>query len=161
MGKTFSEQVSKYSIENAHMVYSKFVSEAYYIRSCEKDYNKGKVESNKLRIDFASYGVTCDKLATCIGGYKKKIQCEIVAKPCAVEEPTVECNTICHHEHIQSVASKVWIIEHPLNFNPNVTTVALINGVEIEIKGIVTYVEDKKKVKVEFSQAVAGKAYLS
>lgn len=61
------------------------------------------------------------------------------------------------YSYHQSVASATWTINHNLAFVPNVTTV---NESGTEIIGVVTTLNSTTAV-IEFSDAVAGYAYLS
>jgi hypothetical protein len=61
------------------------------------------------------------------------------------------------YSYHQSAASTIWTITHNLGFVPNVTTV---NEAGTEIIGVVTTLNSAVAV-VEFSDAVAGYAYLS
>lgn len=162
MAKTFEEQIHMYGVEMAHMVYSKYVVDAYAIQACSTDYNRALMDSKKLRMDFAMNGTACDKLSVCVPSYSKnKINCYPVCKPVETTEPTVESDKVCHQLFIQSTPSTTWTISLELDFMPNVTTVAMIGGSEVEIKGAVSYDESNKKIIIEFSSAVAGKAFLS
>ena len=57
----------------------------------------------------------------------------------------------------QTTPSSIWTLVHGLGFNPNITTT---DEVGQEILGIVTYL-DSNTIKVEFTNPVAGYAYLS
>lgn len=61
------------------------------------------------------------------------------------------------YEHIQSVASNIWNIEHNLGFNPNVY---VINEEGIEVEGVITIINNNE-MRIEFSSPTKGKAYLS
>ncbi len=165
MAKTFEEQIHIYSSRMAHMVYSKYVSESYFIQSCSNDYDPAKVESDKLRVSLATYGVECDKLVSCTSVYEeKKLNCYPICTPVDDDEDEVDTdNKICHQLFTQSIPSATWTIDIDpnLDFMPNVTTVTTISGLEVEIKGAVSYDETNRKVIVEFTHAFAGKAYLS
>lgn len=59
--------------------------------------------------------------------------------------------------HTQGAASSEWIIEHNMNKYPSVT---VVDSAETVVYGSITYI-DKNNVKVEFSAAFSGKAYLN
>lgn len=63
-----------------------------------------------------------------------------------------------HYTHNQDAASEIWVINHSLGKFPSVTTIETTNN-EV-IKGKVTY-NNINEVKVEFSIAVTGIAYLN
>lgn len=58
---------------------------------------------------------------------------------------------------VQQEAAEVWIIQHNLNFTPNVFTE---DEEGVDIQGVISIV-DANTLHVTFSSAVAGKAYLS
>lgn len=62
-----------------------------------------------------------------------------------------------HFLFVQSIASDVWKIKHDLNKYPSVTVVDSANSVVI---GDVTYI-DENNVRLTFSGAFSGKAYLN
>ena len=71
--------------------------------------------------------------------------------------PAINYNTNMGFEFVQSTPSTVWIITHNMGMNPNVRTEDLSGG---DIVGIIDYI-DNNRVKIYFSVAIAGKAYLS
>lgn len=62
-----------------------------------------------------------------------------------------------HFLFVQSIASDVWEIKHDLNKYPSVTTVDSADSIVI---GDVTYI-DENNVRLTFSGAFSGKAYLN
>lgn len=62
-----------------------------------------------------------------------------------------------HFLFVQSIASDVWEIKHDLNKYPSVTAVDSADSVVI---GDVTYI-DENNVRLTFSGAFSGKAYLN
>lgn len=62
-----------------------------------------------------------------------------------------------HFLFVQSIASDVWEIKHDLNKYPSVTVVDSADSVVI---GDVTYI-DENNVRLTFSGAFSGKAYLN
>ena len=159
---SFEGQKSRVAIDMALMVYDKYASESYFIRSCDTDYNVDSMELKKLKYDFASYGISCDKLVSCTRTYSSnRYTCVPRCKPCETDD-TVDTCKICNDMWIQDTPSTVWNVVHILDFRPNVTTVMTVGGEEVEIKGVVEYdPNDVTKLTITFSQAVAGKAYLS
>jgi len=61
------------------------------------------------------------------------------------------------HTHTQNIASATWTITHSLGGKPSVTVVDSANSVVV---GEVTYV-DNETVRIEFSGAFSGYAYLT
>lgn len=61
------------------------------------------------------------------------------------------------YTHIQSVASALWTITHPLSYHPTVTVVDSSGRV---VEGGVTYLSNNT-VQVEFSAGFSGIAYLT
>lgn len=62
-----------------------------------------------------------------------------------------------HFLFVQSIASDIWEIKHDLNKYPSVTVVDSANSVVI---GDVVYI-DENNVRLTFSGAFSGKAYLN
>lgn len=62
-----------------------------------------------------------------------------------------------NYVHNQSVAAATWLIDHNLNFYPNVT---VVDSSGDQVEGTVTYTT-LNQVRVMFSAAFAGLAYLS
>lgn len=62
-----------------------------------------------------------------------------------------------HFLFVQSIASDIWEIKHDLNKYPSVTVVDSANSVVI---GDVAYI-DENNVRLTFSGAFSGKAYLN
>lgn len=62
-----------------------------------------------------------------------------------------------HFLFVQAIASDVWEIKHDLNKYPSVTVVDSADSVVI---GDVTYI-DENNVRLTFSDAFSGKAYLN
>lgn len=84
-----------------------------------------------------------------------------------IEESKDECCVVNNYtynvtsgayEFVQPTPAMVWLIVHPLGFNPSVVTV---NGAGDEIVGEITYPSDNISVRVTFNTPVSGKAYLS
>ena len=68
----------------------------------------------------------------------------------------VNARPVAYH-HIQNVASNVWLINHNLMFYPNITTLDSAGSVcEGEIEHM-----SKTQLKITFSAAFSGQAYLS
>jgi hypothetical protein len=68
----------------------------------------------------------------------------------------VNARPVAYH-HVQNVASNVWLINHKLMFYPNLTTLDSAGSVcEGEIEHM-----SKDQVKITFSAAFSGQAYLS
>lgn len=61
------------------------------------------------------------------------------------------------YQHVQNVATNIWNIPHYLGFYPNITVVDSAGTV---LEGDLEYV-DVNNVKVTFSAAFSGNAYLS
>jgi hypothetical protein len=61
------------------------------------------------------------------------------------------------HVHTQNSPSSSWVIQHNLEFFPNVT---VVDSGETQVEGNVIY-NNINRVTIEFSTAFAGKAYLS
>jgi hypothetical protein len=61
------------------------------------------------------------------------------------------------YRHLQNVVSTTWIINHNLNFYPNVT---VYNTAGDQVEGLVTH-DNENKLTITFSSAVAGKAHIS
>lgn len=61
------------------------------------------------------------------------------------------------HLHVQNDPSTTWIIDHTLQFFPNVT---VVNSAGDQVEGSVIY-NNQNRVTIEFSTAFSGKAYLS
>jgi len=59
------------------------------------------------------------------------------------------------YTHIQTDASKNWVVTHRLGKHP---AISIVNGSGIEIFGLVKHLDDSV-VKIEFSTAMAGRAY--
>jgi len=62
------------------------------------------------------------------------------------------------YEHIQAVASSSWVINHNLNFRPNITVEEAITGDEI-MCGIIHH--SITQLELQFNTPRAGMAYLS
>ena len=60
------------------------------------------------------------------------------------------------YTHIQTSSSTVWVIEHDLQFTPNIIVVDL-DGIVIEGE----YDYGSGSITATFSQAITGAAYLS
>jgi len=71
--------------------------------------------------------------------------------------PAINYNSISSFEFLQATPSAVWTIIHNMGMKPNVRTEDLLGG---DIVGIVDYI-NVNSIKIYFSIAVAGKAYLS
>lgn len=71
--------------------------------------------------------------------------------------PLITVATSSKYEHVQSLASSIWVITHNLGFVPNVFS---INEDGIEIVGEVDPV-NTNTIRILFSDPVAGIAYLS
>jgi len=61
------------------------------------------------------------------------------------------------YHHPQPVPSDVWVINHHLNFNPNVT---VVDSAGTNVEGELQY-NDLNTVTLRFNAAFAGDAYLS
>lgn len=71
--------------------------------------------------------------------------------------PAITINQSTSYEHTQAVAAAMWDITHNLGMTPNVFTEDT-NGDDIE--GVLEVVNNNR-IKIYFTQPVAGKAYLS
>lgn len=71
--------------------------------------------------------------------------------------PSITINQNTSYVHTQATPATIWNIPHNLSMVPNVRTEDLLGQ---DIEGIVENV-DENNMKIYFSQAVAGKAYLS
>jgi len=60
-----------------------------------------------------------------------------------------------HYMHVQSDASKNWVVTHRLGKHP---AISIVNGSGIEIFGLIKHLDDSV-VKIEFATAMAGRAY--
>lgn len=60
-----------------------------------------------------------------------------------------------HYTHVQVDASRNWVVTHRLSKHP---AISIVNGSGIEIFGLVKYLDDSV-AKIEFSTAMAGRAY--
>jgi hypothetical protein len=59
--------------------------------------------------------------------------------------------------HIQNAVSNLWVINHNLNFYPNVT---IYDSGDSMVEGTVTHV-NAVSLTISFSDPISGKAYLS
>lgn len=62
-----------------------------------------------------------------------------------------------YYVHDQSIASAVWVIDHTLDYAPNVT---IVDSTGREVEGEVAYT-GPSQITVSFTAPFAGKAYLS
>lgn len=61
------------------------------------------------------------------------------------------------HVHTQNTPSNSWVVDHNLQYFPNVT---VVDSGETQVEGNVIY-NNINRVTIEFSTAFSGKAYLS
>ena len=71
--------------------------------------------------------------------------------------PSIVINQNSSFQFTQATPSTMWVIQHNMGMNPNVTTEDLAGN---DIQGIVEYV-DTNSLKIYFNQPAAGIAYLS
>ena len=166
MAKTFEEQTHSAATSMANMVYQKYMESAYMIKTCKKCYSKEDMQYYKLKHDYASYGVTCDKLATDIPTFPKKLNCTPKCAPLdtSLMQTVGGGNTdpdLDSAEFTQSTPSATWVFNHGLSWNPEVTVVTQIGGVWVKVSGVVSYPVDKTTVQVDFSKPITGKLYAS
>lgn len=61
------------------------------------------------------------------------------------------------YRHTQSAVSDLWVVNHNLNFHPNVT---IYDSGESMVEGTVTHI-NAVSLTISFSDPISGKAYLS
>lgn len=71
--------------------------------------------------------------------------------------PSIVINQNSSFQFTQSTPSTMWVVQHNMGMNPNVTTEDLLGN---DIQGIVEYV-DTNSLKIYFNQPTSGIAYLS
>lgn len=143
-------------------VYEKYQADAYGLTACGVSYDRDKAEERRLKIYLLSNYE--DLLQGSANAEIKLI--DLPERMAAVDYGNIVNVTIYKtentvgkysYEHIQSVASSTWNINHKLGFNPNVTAISNDGHAMI---GDIVYI-DKNNVQINFSYPLVGRAFLS
>lgn len=154
--KNYAEKKDRYNKNFADAISSQFRSLKYGVTSCKKSQDLDLAIMRKELADWQSSG-DYSSLSEIKSNYKKWLPVNLCEDDmCYININVNDCNKCAKSYHV-TTPSQVWTFNHNLGFNPNVTTT---DDNHEEIVGVVEYLTDNI-VKITFSQAITGWAYIS
>lgn len=169
-------KIDRLSCEIATLIYNKYMIKAYGIKNCDINYTAGDLSEKIINKSLLDFGTDCEEFPRC--GDRRELEIvglAIPIRPFNVEfqglpnpqSPAQATRTVVQvpargsYQFVQPFPSSVWLIDFPLGFPPNITTVDQSGN---EIKGAITYLyqdSHQGRVTISFSYLAQGTAYFS
>lgn len=154
--KSYIDKASRYNEEFADAMVSLMRNKRFGISTCLPQKNLDLLMMRKELVDWQTSG-DYTPLSSVKTNYKKWLPVKFCQEDMCYVNINVNSPETVSKAYRVTPAQTIWTFTHNLGFFPNVTTT---NDANEEIVGTVTYI-DIDSLKIEFSDAVSGWAYLS
>lgn len=156
--KSYLDKAEKYNKEFADGMVSLMRNKRYGISTCIPQKDLDLLIMRKELVDWQTSG-DYSPMSSIRTNYKKWLPVKFCEEDMCYVNVNINVNSpeAISKAYRVTPAQTIWTFTHDLGFFPNVTTT---NDSNEEIVGTVTYI-DINTLKVEFSSAVSGWAYLS